>query len=74
MPMAHDQPDNAQRLQRLGVGDSLLPRRFRAEQVAARLQTLLQSPEVKQACIEVKTRMARQMPPGKVADLLAILG
>jgi UDP:flavonoid glycosyltransferase YjiC (YdhE family) len=74
MPMAHDQPDNAQRLQRLGVGDSLLPKHFRAEALASRLQGLLKSPEVKQACIEVKARMARQIPPEKVADLLAILG
>jgi len=74
MPMAHDQPDNAQRLQRLGVGDYLLPKHFQAETVASRLQGLLESPEVKRACVEVKARMAQQMPPEKAADLLAILG
>jgi UDP:flavonoid glycosyltransferase YjiC (YdhE family) len=74
MPMAHDQPDNAQRLERLGVGASLVPKHFRAEAVASRLEGLLTSPEVKQACADMKARMLRQMPPEKVADLLAILG
>jgi UDP:flavonoid glycosyltransferase YjiC (YdhE family) len=74
MPMAHDQPDNAQRLERLGVGASLVPKHFRAEAVASRLEGLLTSPEVKQACADMKARMLRQMAPEKVADLLAILG
>ena len=71
MPMAHDQPDHAQRLQRLGVGDYLPPKRFGAKAVASRLENLLESKEVAAACAEVKSRMAAQMPPEKVADLLA---
>jgi UDP:flavonoid glycosyltransferase YjiC (YdhE family) len=74
MPMAHDQPDNAQRLKRLGVGDYLLPGRFTADAVSARLESLLSSENTRKACLEVKSRMAMQMPPEKVADLLAILG
>jgi UDP:flavonoid glycosyltransferase YjiC (YdhE family) len=74
MPMAHDQPDNAQRLQRLGVGDYLPPKHFNAATVASRLDGLLQSSNVKQACAGIASRMARQMPAEKVADLLAILG
>ena len=73
MPMAHDQPDNAQRLKRLGVGDYLLPKRFRADVVASRLKNLLASSEVARACAEAKDRMAAQMPPERVADLLDIL-
>jgi len=73
MPMAHDQPDNAQRLKRLGVGDYLLPRQFKADAVADRLANLLQSEKTKQACAEIKARMAAQMPPEQVADLLDIL-
>jgi len=50
MPMAHDQPDNAHRLKRLGVGDFLLPGAFRGKAVAARLDRLLGTLEVTQAC------------------------
>lgn len=73
MPMAHDQPDNAQRLKRLGVGDYLLPKHFHADAVAAKLKNLLASPEAARACAEIKARMAAQMPPERVADLLDIL-
>jgi len=70
MPMAHDQPDQAQRLQRLGVGDYLLPKRFLADAVASKLENLLASPEVKLACEKTRALMAAQMPPERVADIL----
>jgi rhamnosyltransferase subunit B len=70
MPMAHDQPDQAQRLKRLGVGDYLLPRQFKADAVASKLQGVLQSKTTEQACAELKARMAAQMPPEQVADIL----
>ncbi len=50
MPMAFDQPDNAARLKRLGVGDWLKPKAFRAPAVAQKLQHLLDSPEVASRC------------------------
>ena len=34
MPLAHDQPDNAARLERLGVGRTIAPRRYRAARAA----------------------------------------
>jgi UDP:flavonoid glycosyltransferase YjiC (YdhE family) len=70
MPMAHDQPDQAQRLQRLGVGDYLVPKKFLADAVASKLEYLLASPEVKLACEKTRALMAAQMPPERVADLL----
>jgi len=72
MPMAHDQPDQAQRLKRLGVGDYLLPKDFRAQAVADKLANLLSSKSVESACREFKARMAAQMPPERVADLLSL--
>lgn len=45
VPHAHDQPDNAQRVNRLGVGRVCQPGRFRASRVAARLQELLAGAE-----------------------------
>ena len=41
MPMAHDQPDNAERLAKLGVATSLSPRRFTARRLAKRLEVAL---------------------------------
>lgn len=53
MPMAHDQPDNALRLQRLGAGSYLSPRHFTPDRVATALNHLLTSPAVRQACDQV---------------------
>ena len=50
MPMSHDQPDNADRLKRLGVGDFLIPKNYRAAAVAQKLDHLLNTPETKTRC------------------------
>lgn len=50
MPMAHDQPDNAVRLRKLGVADAIAPARYRADRVAAKLRRLLQDPAVAADC------------------------
>lgn len=56
MPMAHDQPDNAARIERLGVGATLWPAQFRGERLAKILDRLLSAPEVLNRCREVATR------------------
>ena len=61
MPMSHDQPDNGARLRRLGVGDYLYPRAFRAAAVSARLRHLLTSADVGRACGRYRELMTRQM-------------
>ncbi len=48
MAMAHDQPDNANRLRRLGVGLSLKPKHFTGERVATALRELLDQPAVQE--------------------------
>ncbi len=62
MPMAHDQPDNAARLKRLGVGDWLKPSKFRGPAVAERLDALLNSTEVARHRREVAGRFAPIVP------------
>ncbi len=47
MPLAHDQPDNAMRLKRLGVGASLARRNFKAPAVARALGELLHNADTK---------------------------
>jgi len=58
MPMGFDQYDNAARLERLGVGTSLPPRRFVGPAVAAALRPLLDDPVVANRCRAVAGRLA----------------
>lgn len=44
VPHAHDQPDNASRVERLGVARSLKPSHYRAERVQRHLASLLDEP------------------------------
>jgi rhamnosyltransferase subunit B len=44
MPLAFDQPDNARRLEKLGVGARVWPKKFTGKRVAAALHELLDSP------------------------------
>src|SRR5207253_413252 len=50
MHMAHDQPDNAARVLRLGVGRPISPKAFRAPAVAKALHALSSSPEIAERC------------------------
>jgi rhamnosyltransferase subunit B len=70
MAMAHDQPDNGWRLRALGVGDYLYPRRFRPSAVAEILRRLTRDPATRTACLALRERMAAQMSPARVAELL----
>lgn len=56
MPMSHDQPDNAARLGRLGVGAALAPGRFTGARVASALDRLLGAPGVRARCRELAAR------------------
>ena len=56
-PMAHDQPDNAARVERLGVGVTVRPRRYTPERVASSLQSLLASENVARACQFYSTKV-----------------
>jgi len=58
MPMGFDQFDNAARVERLGVGRSLPPRRFRTMEVAGTLRDLLDDDAVGARCREIATRLA----------------
>jgi len=51
--MTHDQPDNAARVQRLGVGTGMKMQRYNARSVADRLRNLLSSPTIKDNCRKV---------------------
>jgi UDP:flavonoid glycosyltransferase YjiC (YdhE family) len=59
-PMAHDQPDNALRVKRLGVGDWLHPSRFNVRTVCEKLTRLLESEAVGQSCARIAHRFAQR--------------
>jgi rhamnosyltransferase subunit B len=70
MPFAHDQPDNAARLERLGVAESLSPRLFRAGAVARALGRLLTSPDVAAHAGAWSSRLARAGGVRAAADAI----
>ena len=70
MPMAYDQPDNADRLRRLGVGDTLKRRAFRGPAVARKLDRLLTSPAVAESCRAIARRLDGSRAVEQTCDLL----
>jgi rhamnosyltransferase subunit B len=57
VPHAHDQPDNAARVQRLGLGKFLYPEKYRAPAIAAALKELLSDGPLAQCCNRFSTRI-----------------
>jgi rhamnosyltransferase subunit B len=70
MPMGFDQPDNAARLERLGVGGTVYPKHFSASIVASTLERLLTSEAARIACESVRGRMNSDLALTCAGDLL----
>lgn len=70
MPMSHDQPDNAARVRRLGVGDWIARRFFWAGRVAKKLDHLLRDPKVGQSCKDISSRFDGCQALSKTIDLI----
>lgn len=70
MPLSHDQPDNAHRVQRLGAGERLYPAHFTRVNVANRLRHLTTCDDVARICRELSDRMRSQMPRETVVRLI----
>ncbi len=73
MPMSHDQPDNAARVRRLGVSDTLLPAQLSAASLSASLARLLESPLVHARCAEYANRVRQTDGLGETCALLESL-
>ena len=56
-PMAHDQPDTAARVQRLGVGLTVSPRHYTPDRVHSALRDLLASQPIREACRLYSTKV-----------------
>ena len=72
--MAHDQPDNAVRLKRLGLGDWLHAGRMTGRRLARVLGQVLDDPRVAGRCREAANRLERDDALKTVCDELETLG
>ena len=70
MPMAFDQPDNARRLEKLGVGTRVWPKHFKGKRVAEELFKLLDSPATIMRCKDVAEFMQEGDPATKACELI----
>ncbi len=68
-----DRPDNAMRVERLGVGKFLPPRRWEADAVTAALTKLLDQPAVQARCRELAHRIHQHDGLGAVSDVIESL-
>lgn len=57
VPMAYDQPDHAARVERLGIGASLRPAKYRGKEAAQKLEHLLASRGVKECCATISGKI-----------------
>lgn len=57
VPYAHDQPDNAFRVESLGVSRTLYPRQYKSARVAATLRALIDDPATLRSAIAVAERV-----------------
>ena len=73
MHMAHDQPDNAAHVMRLGVGRPISPKAFRAPTVAKLLDELIHSPEVAKRCRSVAALFDGADPLGETCRTIEAL-
>jgi rhamnosyltransferase subunit B len=73
MPLSHDQPDNAARVKRMGAGDYLYPSAFTPRRIAARLDDLLHSNAVRQACAGLRDKSRAQITEAQMAKLVESL-
>jgi rhamnosyltransferase subunit B len=70
VPLAHDQPDNALRVKRLGTGDYLQPRHYKEENVLGRLEQLMASPSVRDSCRKRANALAERTALSRASELI----
>lgn len=70
VPLAHDQPDNAVRVRRLGVGDFVLPRRYKAVTAVKKLRRLMQSADVLDSCVRYRQKLLTSTPMETACSLM----
>lgn len=74
MPLSHDQFDNANRVKKLGVGDSIKVKSYLAHAVANTLKILLDNPNVRECCCRISAKFEGQNALEKVSEWVEQLG
>jgi rhamnosyltransferase subunit B len=67
--MTHDQPDNAARLRRLGVSETLPARKFSAGRAATLLKRIMDDSHAA-SCLAIKQRLATENPRARTAEII----
>src|ERR1041385_64201 len=70
VPFAHDQPDNAARVERLGVARNVTRNLYKAERVASELKELLVNPAYTRTAREVGSRVRAESGAALAVDLI----
>jgi UDP:flavonoid glycosyltransferase YjiC (YdhE family) len=70
VPFAHDQPDNAMRVARLGVSRTVFPRRYTEAVVVRELGELLAAGEYARRAADVGTKVRSEDGPGAASDAI----
>jgi len=70
VPFAHDQPDNAARVERLGVARQISRRAYRADRVASELRKLLDRPSYTARSAEVGRQIRSEDGVSMACDLI----
>jgi rhamnosyltransferase subunit B len=70
VPFSHDQPDNAMRVKRLGLGERIAPKRFTPARAAELLARLIGDPQIGAANRKVADRFEGDRPVSRTCDLL----
>ena len=73
VPLAHDQPDNADRLTRLGIARTLDRRRYSAQRAAAELERLLEDPEYSRRARNLSGHVRQENGVAAACDALEAL-
>jgi rhamnosyltransferase subunit B len=73
VPHAHDQPENARRLVRLGIARTISRRRYRSDRVVTELEQLLGDPSYSQLASEVGEQIRREDGVQAACDALEAL-
>jgi UDP:flavonoid glycosyltransferase YjiC (YdhE family) len=73
VPYAHDQPDNAERVARLGIARTVPAWRYTPGRAAAELRHLLQNPVYRERAAAVGERVRREDGVGNACDALEAL-
>jgi len=71
---SHDQPNNAQRMRRLGVASVIRRQDYTAERAARRMRRMLKNPRFAERAAQVGERLRRENGLTRTCDALEALG